>query len=937
MKNIFLFLSGVLLLQPFAFSQQNLPVDDEVTIGKLDNGLTYYVRRNSKPENRVELRLAINVGSMQENDAQQGLAHFTEHMAFNGTKNFKKNELVNYLQSVGVKFGAHLNAYTSFEETVYELYMPTDDDEIINQGFQILEDWAHNLTFDHQEIDNERGVVIEEWRVRDQGARARISEKTREKLLEGSRYIERFPIGKKEILETFDYQTLKNFYNKWYRPDLMAVVVVGDIDKEAMINKIKAQFSSIPTPAADVKPVRYRVPDHEETKVVVATDPEETFNRIIIDHKSNPLKEKTESDLRKSIVYRLASGMLTNRLEEYTQSAEPPFVYAGAFYSNIVRAKSTFQVTAVTPEKGIESGLQVLMEECKRVDDFGFTRSELNQFSKTLLASYERAFNERDKTESSRYASQYVSNFLVGDAIPGIGYTYDFVKNNLSKISLEEVNKAVKNLLLQQNRVVTIIAPEKKNVNVPDKEEVKSIIARVDEQPLTAYEDKELASSLINELPQPGSIVETKTLEQLGVTTFTLSNGMKVVLKPTDFKDDEILIKLESDGGHSLYPMEDFYSASFADGIVNASGIGDFSRLDLQKFLADKNVRLSTYIRETEEGMNGGSSLKDIETLFQLVHLYFSEPRRDTVAFQSFMNKNKALYENLLSNPQYYYSDKVSRILTNNHPRGGGFPSSEDFNQVNFSRALEIYRERFGAPSDFTFTMVGSFSTDSVKGLVNQYLGSLQGEDKNEKWRDLGIRPPEGTIVETIRKGADQQSRVSLFFNGQAEYNRDKAFALNSLVQALNIKLIEEIREKRSGVYGISANATFGQRPVDSYRMSISFPCAPENVDTLTAAVFDELEKMIKNGPTEEDIEKVKQAQRRDRETNLESNSYWLSTLSGYFTAPDEPDPLEILSFEKRQEKLSKAYLQEIASEFITPNEYIEVVLYPENGDYNDR
>ncbi len=908
---------------------KEVPVDAQVRVGKLDNGLTYYIRKNTRPEERAELRLAVGVGSVLEDEDQLGLAHFTEHMAFNGTEHFEKNELINVLQQAGVKFGAHLNAYTSFDETVYMLKLPTAD-TTLEKGMQILEDWAGAISFDSSEIDKERGVVVEEWRI-GQGAQRRMLDKYLPVLLTDSRYADRLPIGTKEVLESFDYETVRRFYEEWYRPDLMAVVVVGDVNVDSMETEIKKRFGDLKNPDQPRKREVFPVPDHADTKVSVVTDKEASFNQIVIFYKADPKEQTTLNDYRSLVLQQLFTGMLNQRFEELTQKADPPFMNAGSYYGNIVRSKDAYQLFAIVPENGIERGVKTLLEENQRVKQYGFTQTELDRYKKQILTQYERAYNEREKTESASYANEYVRSFLEREPIPGIAFEYQFMQEYLPGISLEEVNQLAEQWIKDQNRVVVVTAPDKEGVKVPGEEEVAAMLREMDSVAVQPYEDKAVASALMENAPQAGEIVDEKKLDSIGVTELTFSNGIKVVLKPTDFKADEILMTAYSPGGYSLFSDSVYFSAANADGIVSESGVKDFSQTDLQKFLSDKNVSVSPYISNLQEGFNGNTTPKDLETLLQLTYLYFTDPRQDTSAFQSYISKNKAVFQNLLSNPQYFYYDKVARILSQNHPRGGGYPTLKDWEGITYDEAWQSYDDRFEDASDFTFFFVGNFEVETLKPLLSTYLGSLPDIERQESWKDVGVRPPKGVVEESIKKGTDPKSMVNLTFTGDFAYSREEAYKLNSLVQALNIKLIEKIREEKSGVYGISAQASAEKYPYEHYSITIAYPCAPENVDDLTQAVFEEIENIRKNGPTAQDLQKVKEAQRREMETNLKENGFWLSNLQRYYFM--KQDPSAIMEYEEIISALTTEELKETANQYFNMDRYVKVVLYPEDTE----
>ncbi len=907
----------------------DIPLDPNVRKGVLDNGLTYYIRKNNKPEGRVELRLAVNAGSLLEDTAQLGLAHFTEHMAFNGTKHFEKNELVNVLQQAGVKFGAHLNAYTSFDETVYMLAMPTAD-TTLEKGLQVLDDWAGAISFDSSEIDKERGVVIEEWRI-GQGAQRRMLDKYLPVLLADSRYAVRLPIGTKEVLESFDYNTLRNFYKNWYRPDLMAVIAVGDINPDSMEMEIKQRFGQLKNPTNEPERKQFDVPDQPGTQVAVVTDKEATFSQISLYYKKDAQAYTTLQGFQQLIMQQLFTGMLSQRLNELTQQANPPFINAGAGYGSIVRTKDAYQMFAMAKAGGIEKALKTLIEENQRIKQYGFTQTELARFKKLMLTQYERAYNERSKTESSRYASEYVSNFLEDEPAPGIAFEYGFLQKYLPAIQLKEINALTQQWITDQNRVVIVTAPDSKEDVVPDEQAIRNILRQAESASVEPYKDTETADALMNDIPKAGKITQEKKLEKIGVTELTFANGVKAVLKPTDFKDDEILMTASSPGGYSLYNDSVYFSAANADAIITESGVKGFSKIDLQRYLSDKNASVSPYIGNLQEGFNGSATPKDLKTMLQLTYMYFTASREDTTAFQSYVSKNKAIYQNLLSNPQYYYYDKMARILSQNNPRGGGYPTVKDWNGVTFNEVQQTYDDRFKDASDFTFFFVGNFEVAKIKPLLATYLGSLPATRRKESWKDVGVRPPGGVVNEVIKKGTDPKSMVNLVFTGKLDYTRQNAYELNSLVQALNIKLLEKVREEKSGVYSISARASAEKYPYEHYAITISYPCAPENVDDLTQAVMEQIKQLRQNGPTAADLQKVKEAQLREMETNLKENSFWLQALDeAYFL---HEDPAALPDYKEKVKQLSSKELQKVADKYFNMNQYAKIILYPEGYD----
>ena len=908
-------------------NEQKLPVDKNVRIGKLKNGLTYYIRKNSKPENRIEMRLVVNAGSVLEDDDQQGLAHFIEHMCFNGTKHFEKNKLIEYLQSVGIQFGPEINAYTSFDETVYMLTLPADSPRIVENGFLVMEDWARNVTFDTSEIDKERGVVIEEWRL-STGAFQRMRDKNLPVILKDSKYAERLPIGKKEIIENSSYETITRYYNDWYRPDLMAFVVVGDIDMDTTEIRIKEHFNRLETLKKPRKRVRYEIPDHNETLVTIATDKESPVTVVSVYCKSDTKKFETYQDYRSMVLHSLFTGMLNQRLSELKELPQPPFINAGSYYGEFLGDKSVFVSQALVSDTGIIKGLQTLLTENERLKLFGFTNGELERYKKILLNQYERIHNERDKTESSNFASEYIRNFLKDEPIPGIEFEYTYVKENLPGITLEEVNNLTGELVTSVNRVIVVNAPEKEGLVIPGEKDILAVADNVPESDISPYTDKISGSDLMPVKPEKGRILFTRKLDEIDAVEMKLSNGAKVILKPTDFKNDEILFRAESQGGQSLYTETDHQSASNASSIENESGLGDYSKTELQKLLAGKTVSLSSWIGMYHEGLNGYASPRDLESLMQMINLEFTQPRKDETAFSSYISKTKAYYENILSDPTQYFFDQYSRIQAQNHPRANRIPTEKEIEMIDLDRAYEIFADRFSDASDFYFFFVGSFDIDTIKPLIETYIASLPSLRKNESWKDLGIRPPAEKLDEKVFKGTDPKSFVVIYFEKEIAWDEDEAFLLATLGSLLNRKYIELLREEMSGVYGVQASAGIGKTPYEKAYLKILFPCSPENVDSLTSAALKEIRKIQAEGAEEEDIQSAQEIQRRNMEENLKTNGFWISSLQTIYRNNTSMDLLT--RYDELIKKISSEEMKRVANEYIDTGKYLRVVLYPE-------
>ncbi len=918
----------------FSFTQDNnsreLPVDENVRIGKLENGLVYYIRKNSKPENRIEMRLVVNAGSVLEDDDQQGLAHFIEHMCFNGTKHFEKNKLIEYLESMGVQFGPEINAYTGFDETVYMLTLPADSQKIVENGYLVMEDWAQNVTFDTSEINKERGVVVEEWRL-NTGAFQRMRDKNLPVLLKDSRYAERLPIGKKEIIENASYETITRFYNDWYRPDLMAFIVVGDINVDAAEARIKKHFNRLETPGMPRERMAYDIPDHDETLVTIATDKESPVTVVSVYHKSDTKKSKTYGDYRRMVLHSLFTGMLNQRLNELKELPEPPFINAGSYYGEFLGDKSAFVSQALVSDTGISKGLQTLLTENERLKLHGFTEGELERYKKILLNQYERAYKERDKTESSGFAGEYTRNFLKDEPIPGIEFEYTFVRDNLPGITLDEVNELTRELVTPKNRVIVINAPEKEGVDIPDESDILSIADAVPGSEISPYTDKISGSDLMAVKPEKGRILFTKKLDEIDAVEMKLSNGAKVILKSTDFKNDEILFRAESPGGQSLYTDADHMSAANASSINNESGLGDHTKTDLQKLLAGKTVSLSSWIGLYSEGLNGYASPRDLETLLQMVHQEFTQPRKDETAFFSYISKIKAYYQNVLSDPTEYFFDQYNRIQSQNHPRASRIPTGEEIGMIDPDRAYEIFTERFSDAGDFRFFFIGSFDMDSIKPLIETYIASLPSLGKNETWRDLGIRPPAEPVDKVIYKGTDPKSYVVIYSEKEKPWNEHDAFLLSILGSLLDRKYIKILREEMSGVYGVQASAGMGKIPYERAYLKIVFPCSPENTDSLTHAALKEIKQIQSEGVEEEDIQTAQEIQRRNMEDNLKKNNFWIGSLQHIYRYKASMDLL--VHPDEFTKKITSQELKRVASEYLDTDNYLRVVLYPEPSE----
>jgi len=904
-----------------------LPLDTHVTVGTLPNGIRYFIRVNGRPEHRAELRLVVNAGSVLEADDERGMAHFVEHMAFNGTRNFERQALVSYLESIGMRFGPDLNAYTSFDETVYMLTVPTDTGRFLETGIAILEDWAHGQLFDSMEVDKERGVVIEEWRL-GRGAESRMSDRQLPVLFRGSRYAERLPIGRRQQLQRFSARQLRAFYQRWYRPDLMAVVAVGDFDRVRVETLIREHFSRVAASASVTARPTHPVPDHGETLVAVATDHEATNSRVNVYYKQPLRPLKSVGDYRQRLIERLYATMLNDRFFEVTQKPDAPFIFASNGQGRFVRSGEVYVLGATVPDGGIPRGLEALVTEAQRVARHGFTPGELRRESADLLRALEMANAERDKTNSANYASELTRAYLVDEPVPGIELELALTGRFLPGVTLDEVNRLARAWLTDRNRVILANAPDKTGLVAPTDQALLAVFDTVRGKRIDPYVDAVSDEPLVTRVPAGTRIVAETAFPEVGITEWTLGNGVRVVVKPTDFKNDEIMMTAWSPGGSSLAPDSLYIPALTAALAVSQGGLASFDRVDLQKQLAGKAVSVDPFITPLSEGISGQASPRDLETQLQLVYLYFTAPRRDSAAFLALRQQYAAMLENRSASPMAAFQDTLAVTLAQHHRRAQPI-SSATFRDMDLDRSLAFYRDRFADASDFTFFFVGNVTPDSLKPLAQRWLGGLPSGGRRETWRDEGIRPPAGVIRREVRRGVEPQARTRIVFTGPVEYTREHRYALRSLAEVLQIRLRERLREDLSGTYGANVGQSMTREPVAGYQLSIDFSSAPERVRELRNEVFRELQMLRDSGATADDIGKVREMQRRSRETSLRQNGFWLNQIEGHYR--EGLDPREILRYDTIFATLTPQVIRDAARAHVRLDNYVEVTLYPEN------
>ncbi len=906
--------------------QTSIPVDTAVKKGRLDNGLTYYVRRNAKPEKRIELRLAVKAGSVCETDRQKGLAHFVEHMCFNGTKNFKENELINILEEMGVKFGADVNAYTSFDETVYTLQVPSDRSDLIEKAFQILEDWAHQVTFADKDIDEERGVIVEEWRL-GLGAEDRMRKKYLPVMLKGSRYAERLPIGEMDIIKKVPYNELRKFYKDWYRPNLMAIVVVGDMPVKEAENKIKQHFATIKNPANAPERIQYDIPNNIDPLIAVVTDKEAVESAVQMFVKHPKAAEKTAGDYRDILMRMLYNGMINKRFDELLQDPDAPFLYAGSDYSRFIGSTDVYSLYAAAKENMIEKSLETVLIENERVKRFGFTQTELDREKLAVLTQYERAAKEADKTNSSGLADEYVRNFTDEEPIPGIVTENAYAQQFVPGITLEDVNQLARQWLTDENICVVVTAPEKPEIKVPSEVDVIRLLQTVKQAEITEYSDRVIDEPLLAAKPEGSRVFRRKDNPDFGYTELTFMNGTQIVLKSTDFKNDQILFSGYSPGGTSLYLDEDYMSAAWASTIVSMSGVGDFDRISLDKKLTGNTARVSPYIGEIYEGVNGSTAPKDLETMLQLNYMYFTNVRRDEKAFNTFISQIKNQVANMRSNPLYAYMDTLYKVVTSNNPRTITIPTERQIDRIKLDNALYIFNDRFADAGDFKFFMIGNFNVDSVTPLLERYLGGLPSKKRVETWRDVTPKFPAGITELDFARNSEEQSRVNIFMKGPFVKDYKERLFLAVTADILNIRLRESMREEQGGVYGVQLSENVGLYPEPHYSLDFTWGCSPDNVNKLVATVFDEAKKLKTTGPTEIDLNKVKETLIRERETMMKENSYWQQILLNVYRHGDKLMTLE--EYKKMINSVKAKDIRKTAQKYINEKNYVIGELMP--------
>lgn len=895
---------------------QRLPLDPKVRSGKLENGLTYFVMQNSEPEGQADFYIAQKVGSILEEENQRGLAHFLEHMAFNGTTNFPDNSVISYLETIGVKFGANLNAYTAIDQTVYNISsVPVKREGIIDSCLLILHDWANEISLDEKQIDKERGVIREELRTRN-NAQMRMIEKILPEIMPESKYAHRLPGGLVEVVNNFTYQELRDYYEKWYRPDLQGIIVVGDIDPDVVEEKIKKLFSDIEMPENAAERTIYEVPDNTEPLVGIASDKESTYTSIMLMYKKDVMPEEfrpTASSLVFNYMNTLVRSMLNSRLSEIAQKADAPFTSAQTSYGDFIvsNTKQAFSLTAGAKDGQIERALEAITQEAERVRQHGFTASELERAKANYSSSMEQLYNERNKLKSDFFVQNILNHFLTGEAYPGLEAEYAMMQQIEPMITLDQVNSYAQSLPTEENVVIAVMMPEKEGLEVPSKEKILDVFNKAKEVSVDPYEDAVSDEPLISETPEPGTIVSEVKEPMSGAKVWNLSNGATVVVKPTDFKEDQILFVASSRGGYSHFGDDNIIASKVINGVLSIGGLGNFSSVNLRKVLAGKNVSIKSSVSMTSESLSGNTTPKDLETLMQLIHLNFTSIRKDQEAFESYLGRMEAQLKNAEASPMTAYSDTLYSVLYS------GSPYAKRLNlgmldEIDYQKTLELGRERFANAADFTFTFVGNIDEEKLKKLAETYIASLPANKGNkESWNKINYKPVKGKVSKVFNKEMQTpKATVYTIYTGEVPYTVENNIKASIAGQIIDMVFTRTIREEEEGTYGVGVDMNLGYYPYDNYTFLFGFDTDVNLRERLLARAYKEIDNLLKNGVEQEDFDKVIEYMNKNYTQNLKENGYWLSAINNryllgkdmhttYKTALDSVTPEKINEFMK--------------------------------------
>ncbi len=899
-----------------------------VKVGKLSSGIPYYILKNDRPAKRAEMMLVVNAGAVLEDDDQNGLAHFCEHMAFNGTQNFPKLELVNFLESMGVRFGADLNAYTNADETVYMITVPLERPNDFIKGIQVLRDWAGSVTYDEADINAERGVVMEEWRLR-KGADARVGDVHRPYIFYKSKYAVRDVIGDTNVLLRAPADNLRRFYRTWYRPEHMSVVIVGDVEPSTVEQYLLKYFTSIPssgqTPSS--RP-QLSLPPHSETLISIASDPELTQATAELYIKRQSDTVRTYGDYKRQIITQLAFDLLNRRLQELTRKNPPPFASAATGTFGLTRETRATYGSVSASDKNVLKSVNALLTEIERVKRHGYTDTELARSKDAMMSMMEKYYNERDKSESQQFAQELTRHILSREQVPGIVHEWEIYQTLLPQITADDLKGAATELFGNQNRVVTISVPDGNGYVKPTEQQVRDLMTAVEAKKIDAYVDAAPTKPLMEAPPTAGSITGLRTIKEVGATELTLSNGARVVYKKTDFKNDEILFAARSWGGRSLSPEADHFTTMVATEVIDNGGLAGFSVNELTKMLSGKNIALSPTVTMEEDLISGSATPKDLRTFFEVLNLGFTQPRKDAEAFAAWKTSMKANLANKEKSPEASFFDTIMVVATNNHPRVRSM-SESDVDKVDLDKAYDFFKQRFAAASDFTFYFVGNFDEEMLKKYCETYIASLPSSPTKEQWKDVGIRSRKGQYRKTVYKGVESKSFVVLSTSGPMTYGPRERYDVMALCEVMEIQLREQLREEKGGVYFVNVQPNFNRIPTQEFSVNVIFSCAPERANELIDVVKKEISALRSTPVPDSLVAKVREMQKKERETGMKTNRFWMNVLSQF-----ERDSEPYTNLALRDELIAKLTPEQVlaaAKKYLVGTNIAEFVLKPES------
>lgn len=908
---------------------KTIPASDKVLTGKLSNGLTYYVRHNEEPKERASFYIIQNVGAILENDDQNGLAHFLEHMAFQGTDNFPGKGIIQTLERHGVSFGGNLNAYTAKNETVYNISsVPTTDVSLVDTCLLILHDWSHYLTLDDEEIDGERGVISEEWRTR-RNPSFRMGLQINPIIYKDSQYAKRDVIGDLNVINNFEYQTLRDFYHDWYRTDLQAIAVVGDIDAEATVAKIKEMFEPIPAVENPKERIEYGIPEHDEMYYALGTDKEasSTNIQILTILPNKPENKNTFGYLREGLLASFFNSMVSNRLSEIMQQSNPPYLGGAIGYGGLVRNYSSYSCSTTAKPGEETEALKTILTENERIKRYGFSDSELERVKANLLSAMESSYKQRDKFRNESFVSDIKDNFLLGEPIVEYEVYYDYITKTIPKITVKEIMEYAKPWFTKKNQVAVVTGPD--DVQHLTEDEIRGIISVVEgDDSILPFEDEFIGQDLVNEDELKGSkIKEVVPVELFDAEEWILENGVKVVYKKADYEKDNVSLYAHSDGGTSLYGVKDLSNAENAAVFTNAYGVGEFNAIKLKKALAGKMASCGTSIGTNNEVVTGSATPQDLETMFQLLYLRFTSPRMDEEKFESILNQNLANVDKICKNPNKIIQDSIDFITSNYSPRTQPL-SRKYLESLKMEKMYEIYKERFGNAADFTFFIVGNVDAKDLKPLVEKYLGSLPTSENRENWVDNNVRSPKGIVKKVIPiKMETPKALVVTSFRHEMPYNLHDMYCNNVLRGILDVRYTENIREKEGGTYGVSVNSEASKEPVPIYTMTMTFNCDPDKADHLKSLIYAEIEKVKKEGVTQDEINNITKNLLKDFEQSKPHNSYWLSVITTYYIYDiNNNDPAQFVDILKN---MTPEDIKDFADRMFDNPDILDVVFTP--------